>query len=129
MIGLDPKTLATMRSIQTAYMADTVQIGTVGTTKDRYGSESETFVLATTVKGQLSQPTASEARLLEPLRNQGILGEETQKLTLPYGSTLTTNHLIKTADGRTWQVIKADTTPAQAVQVEAFITIRTVRPR
>lgn len=126
-VGLDAKTLSIIRDIQVSYMPDTVTIHTATITRDRYGKETQSLSAGTSSRAQLSQPTATDNKLLEPQRLQGHLGSETLKIILPHGTTLTSDHKVKTADLRVWRVVKVDTVSAHAVQVEGFITIETVR--
>lgn len=124
---LDALTLATMRQTVQAFMADLVTIGNVASTKDRYGATAASVFTGTATNGQLRQPTASESRLLEPLRSQGHLGTETLQLDLPYGTVINSTNQVKTADNRIWRVVIVNTIPAYAVLVTATITLETVQ--
>lgn len=116
---VDVRTLATMRAAVAAYLLDAVEIGTVTVSHDRYGHETEMFTGAAS-PAQLRDPSASEQRQIEPLRDAGYLGTETLILTVPHGTALASH--VRTADGAIWRVVQVATPRALATHHEAVIT-------
>lgn len=109
MIGLDAKTLATMRSIITNYFPDVVSIYSVSVSG--YTADGQTVTqrtLLTTISGQICDVSGNERALITSLVDAGTEKIEMSKLYTPYATSV--GNEVDTADGKTWQVINADST-------------------
>jgi hypothetical protein len=122
---VDALTLATARAVVQTAMLDTITLGSVTSTLDRYGTITEVFVAGASVAAQLRSPSVAEQRLVEDFRNSGILGTETIAITVPHGTAL--GERVRTSDSRVWRVVWTGVTPGLSVQVDALITLEVMR--
>lgn len=113
------------REVQRFY-PDTIEICTLTGVKDKFGQESVTVTVDVTVKGQLSAPSGSHRLLLDSLRNQGVLNEETYVLHLPYGTAVDIENIIRTVSGNTYDIVHLNTEQTFTAALEIIITRRNV---
>lgn len=115
--------LAQMRRLGQQVLLDHFQLLTATRSLDRYGRESISYAVAATVKGQLSGVSGSERDLLEGLTDSGVTNLETAKLTLPWGTTLSTGQLVrKVGSGKVWDVAMVVTDETMGAYVVALLT-------
>lgn len=129
---LTPDDLSAARAAQHDTMTTTVDICTVVVTRDRYATESLSTTVAATSPARVGLPGGSGGgsmrHLVEALRDQGKLRAQTRILTLPYGTTLTTQHRIR-HDGVLWEVVGFADDHTHATALRAVITRDEVAPQ
>src|SRR5690349_20974992 len=76
---------------------DPVSIYTVSGVIDEWGNETVTRTLKLTTSGLLSNPNGSERRLVQQFANNGLQNIQLLKLTLPYGTDISTNDEVTIA--------------------------------
>lgn len=124
---VDAKTLKTMRQERRKYLLTTVSINTVAVTRDVYAQETRTLTEVAVVKGELSAPTGNEIKLATALNDPGDRALVTMKLSLPYGTALTTEHAVIVA-GREWNVLNVNTGETYAITTNALIQREEITP-
>lgn len=108
MIALD---LAFLREDIQQFFIDPVSIYSISTSGYLPDGRKVTArSLTTTVSGQITDTTGNERALIEALINAGEEKIETTKLYLPYSVTISVDNEVDTADGKTWEVVHADST-------------------
>lgn len=115
-----------MREIVQSYYTDTIEIYEQNIVIDRYGKKTYGIGLKlATVTGQLSIPRGNETRQLTQLRDNGVLQDETYRLALPYGTSITTDNKVKTVDGKYWNVVSVSDSYTFTAALEVIITRET----
>lgn len=110
-----------MRSEVQKFMPDTVTINSVAISRDRYGNETKSYTVVSTPKAKIYDVSGSERQLIAALINEGTDTFEAAKLDLPYGTTITTEHEILTADGKYWQVVQTNSTQTFTAITQALL--------
>ena len=118
--------LAFMRNAVRQFFNSTIEICTLTDTKDGFGQSTITVTVNSTVAGEVSAPRGSHRLLIDALRNQGVLNEETYVLKLPYNTTVTMDNIVRTADGKTFDIVNINTEQTSRVMAELIITRRVV---
>jgi hypothetical protein len=116
---------AMMRREVKQFMQDTIEIYSVASTWSSESGETKTRTLVATSKALKTNPTGSERQLIAALVNEGTENIQSAKLLLPYGTTITTEYEVKTADGNYWQVVDVPTHTLEAATI-VFIYRRLV---
>ncbi len=115
-----------MRNAVTAYYPDAITICTLSGVMNAYGQNTVTLSGVSTVKGQLSSPTGTHRLLIDNLRNQGVLNEETYVLHLPYSTNVTIANIIKLTDNTTYDIVHVHPMQTFTAAMELIITRRNV---
>lgn len=120
-------TLAQMRRLSQRYLLDSFELLTAARSLDGYGRETITYAASQTVKAQLSAVTGSERRLLEAITDGGVENLETAKLSLPWGTSLTSDHYVrKMGSEKVWEVATVITDETMGAYVVALLTRKAV---
>ncbi len=128
MHGLSNQDLYRMRDIVQAYYKDIIEVYTQNITINREGKKTYGIgSLVTTAKGQLSIPRGNETKQLTQLRDDGVLKDETYRLALPYNTTITTEHKVKTSDGKYWNVVSVSDSYTFVAALEVIITRESIK--
>lgn len=131
-MSLTPDDLSAARAAQIDTMTSTVELCTVAVTRDRYATESLSVTVVATSPARIGLSGGSGGGsmrdLVEALRNQGKLRVQTRILTLPYGTTLTTQYSIR-HDGVLWDVVALADDHTHATALRAVITRDEVTPQ
>lgn len=118
--------LAFIRNEVKQFFNDVIEICTLTDVKDIYGQSTVTVTVNSTVNGELSAPRGNHRLLIDSLRNQGVLNEETYVLKLPYNSVVTMDNIVRTADNSTYDIVNINTEQTSKVFAELIITRRNV---
>lgn len=110
-----------MRTMLRKVMQDTVSIYNVTVTMNGEGYETKVRTLALSSIGQLSAANGSERQLIQALVDSGNENIETMKLTLPYGTSISINQEVDTADSKVWNVVHTNTSQTYTAAVEALL--------
>jgi len=118
-------TLARMRSVAASLLRPGFAICNVTRTLDRFGRESVTYEEVASVRGLLENTSGTERALLAAFTDDGVLRTETARLKLPHGTGVTTRQVVRSPDGRYWDVahINTDTMAAHTI---ALLILREV---
>jgi uncharacterized protein YlxP (DUF503 family) len=110
-----------MRAMLRRVMQDTVTIYNVTVSTNGEGYETKVRTLALTSIGQLSAANGSERQLIQALVDAGNENIETMKLTLPYGTSISVNQEVDTADSKVWNVVHTNTSQTYTAATEALL--------
>lgn len=115
------KDWAVMHTLLRKVMQDTVSIYNVTVSTNGEGYETKVRTLALSSIGQLSAANGSERQLIQSLVDSGNENIETIKLTLPYGTSITINQEVDTADSKVWNVVHTNTSQTYTAATEALL--------
>lgn len=118
--------LAGMRAAAQALLQPGFSISNVSRSLDRYGRESISYTVASTVAGLLESTSGSERALLAAQVDGGVLKAESARLKVPHGTAVTTAQVVRSPDGRSWNVAHVNTDSLAAFTV-ALLTLQEVQ--
>lgn len=110
-----------MRSEVQKFMPDTVSIYSISTSYSSETGESKVRTLVSTVKAKIHDASGNEKRLLQTLVDVGTETIETARLDLPYGTTITTDYEVLTADGKYWNIHSTNASQTFTAETEALL--------
>jgi len=117
--------LAGMRSVAEALLRPGFSIHNVTRSLDRFGRESVTYPVVASVRGLLESTTGQERALLAAQSDDGVLRTESARCKMPYGTEVTTGQVVRSPDGRYWDVAHTNTDTLAAHTV-VLLTLREV---
>jgi hypothetical protein len=120
---LTPADLRGMRSSAGRLLRGGFSIHDVTRTLDRYGKATFSYPLLAEVRALLEATSGSERSLLATFTDDGVLRVESARLKLPYGTAITTEQVVRTPDGRTWDVAHIGSDSLAAFSV-VLLTLR-----
>lgn len=124
--GLSDRDLAEMRRVVQDYFPDVISLYTTTVEYDRYGVETVTSGFVTTVLGQISAPSGREREIVTALKGEGVLLDETIKVSLPYSTPITTEQVAVTSGNLEWEVAYVSTPYTFTAVTEALLTRKVI---
>lgn len=115
--------LAQMRRLGQQYLLGEYELLDATRSLDKYGRETLTYSVAATLKGQLSQVSGQERKLLTAIVGSGIERLETGRLALPWGTAASADQYVRRkGTSKVWNIRHVATDEDLGAYVVALLT-------